>query len=90
MRGILFMEERYARCQDLYRCGSREPGFYQNNSTVLEHAGDIYAMNGMVNEAVGYWKQALDDDHQTEILKWKIENKQYITEEDPTKRTCSC
>ena len=39
-------------------------------------------MNGMVNEAVGYWKQALDDDHQTEILKWKIENKQYISEEE--------
>lgn len=79
---ILFMEERYVDAKTYIDAALKNRDSTENNSTVLEHAGDIYAMNGMVNEAVGYWKQALDDDHQTEILKWKIENKQYISEEE--------
>ena len=39
-------------------------------------------MNGMIDEAVEYWKQAYDDDHQTALLEWKIKNKQYISEEE--------
>ena len=76
------MEERYVDAKTYIDAALKNRDSTENNSTVLEHAGDIYAMNGMVNEAVGYWKQALDDDHQTEILKWKIENKQYISEEE--------
>ena len=78
---ILFMEERYADAKTYIDAALKNRDSTENNSTVLEHAGDIYAMNGMMDGALDYWKQAYDDDHKTEVLKWKIDNKQYISEE---------
>ena len=57
-----------------------------DNSTVLEHAGDIYYMNGMADESVDFWKKAYTGENQTEVLAWKIKNRQYITEEELKKR----
>ena len=79
---ILFKEERYADAKTYIDAALKNRDSTENNSTVLEHAGDIYAMNGMIDEAVEYWKQAYDDDHQTALLEWKIKNKQYISEEE--------
>lgn len=84
---ILFMEERYAEAktyidQALKNCDSTE-----NNATVIEHAGDIYAMNGIADKAVEYWKQAYTGDNKTAVLEWKIKNEQYIREEDLQKKT---
>lgn len=79
---ILFMEERYADAKTYIDAALKNRDSTENNNTVLEHAGDIYAMNGMTREALEYWKQAFADDNQTEVLKWKIENKQYISEEE--------
>ena len=56
------------------------------SAVVLEHAGDIYAMNGMIDDAMKYWKQALDGDGQNAVLKWKINNRQYITEDELLRR----
>ena len=47
---------------------------------------DIYAMNGMIDDAMKYWKQALDGDGQNAVLKWKINNRQYITEDELLRR----
>lgn len=83
---ILFMEERYAEAKPYIDEALKNRDSTENNSTVLEHAGDIYAMNGIIDEAVEYWKQAYDDDHKTDLLEWKINNKQYITEEELQRR----
>ena len=84
---ILFMEERYADAKTYIDAALKNRDSTENNSTVLEHAGDIYAMNGMTDEAVDYWKQAYDDDHKTVVLEWKIKNRQYITEEELQRRS---
>jgi len=84
---ILFMEERYADAKTYIDEALKNRDSTENNSTVLEHAGDIYAMNGMADESVGFWKQAYDDDHKTDILKWKIDNRQYISEEELQRRS---
>ena len=78
---ILFMEERYADAKTYIDAALKSRDSTENNSTVLEHAGDIYAMNGMMDGALDYWKQAYEDDHKTDVLKWKIDHKQYISEE---------
>lgn len=78
---ILFKQERYADAKTYIDAALKNRDSTENNSTVLEHAGDIYAMNGMADEAVDYWKKAYDDDHKTAVLEWKIKNKQYISEE---------
>lgn len=43
-------------------------------------------MNGMIDDAMKYWKQALDGDGQNAVLKWKITNRQYITEDELLRR----
>lgn len=83
---ILFKEERYTEAKTYIDQALKNRDSTENNSTVLEHAGDIYAMNGMMDKSVEFWKQAYDDNHQTELLKWKIDNKQYISEEDFLRR----
>lgn len=83
---ILFMEERYAEAKLYIDQTIMHMDSTESNGTLYEHAGDIYAMNGLKDEAVDYWKKALELDAGNGILKWKIENKQYITEENFNKR----
>ncbi len=83
---ILFMEERYADAKTYIDQALKNRDSTADNSTVLEHAGDIYYMNGMADESVDFWKKAYTGENQTEVLAWKIKNRQYITEEELKKR----
>lgn len=78
---ILFMEERYAEAKNYIDQTLVHMDSTDTSATIYEHAGDIYSMNGLTEEALGYWEKALSLDAQSEIIKWKIDNKQYITEE---------
>lgn len=54
------------------------------SGTVLEHAGDIYARLGMMDEALYYWNLALHRDATgTALLPKKIKKKKYL---EPAKR----
>ena len=79
---ILFMEERYADAKTYIDQSLKNRDSTENNTAVIEHAGDIYAMNGIMDKAVEFWKQAYVGDNKTDVLDWKIKNKQYIREED--------
>ncbi len=71
---ILFKEERYADAKTYIDAALKNSDSTENNSTILEHAGDIYAMNGMIDDAMKYWKQALVDDGRE--CRPEMENKQ--------------
>ena len=86
---ILFMEERYADAKTYIDQALKNRDSTADNSTVIEHAGDIYYMNGMADESVDFWKKAYTGENQTEVLAWKIKNRQYITEEELKKRNAS-
>lgn len=45
---------------------------------LLSHAGDIYFMNGLPDEAVELWKQALELNPDDELLKRKVKHKTYF------------
>jgi len=47
---------------------------------VLEHAGDIYAMNSEMELAMRYWKLAVQKGGESAILSRKIKQKKYIKE----------
>ena len=83
---ILFMEERYADAKTYIDQALKNRDSTADNSTVIEHAGDIYYMNGMADESVDFWKKAYTGENQTEVLAWKIKNRQYITGEELKKR----
>ena len=80
------MEERYADAKTYIDQALKNRDSTADNSTVLEHAGDIYYMNGIADESVDFWKKAYTGENQTEVLAWKIKNRQYITGEELKKR----
>ena len=73
---ILFMQKRYAEARiyidQTLQADSTASG------VLLEHAGDIYAQCGEIEQALEYWKQAAKDDPDNKILRRKIKRKKYI------------
>ena len=73
---ILFMQERYEEAK-IYIDQA-----LQNDSTVsgviIEHAGDIYAMNKDMQQAVDYWKQAQKAGNDSKVLIRKIRQRKYL------------
>lgn len=75
---ILFKQERYAEANIYIEQA------LQNDSTlssvIIDHAGDIAAMNGNMEEAVSLWQQALLLDPNNKLLQRKIKKKKYLKE----------
>lgn len=78
---ILFVEERYADAKNYIDETLNNVDSLESNTAIFEHAGDIYSMNGLTEEALEYWKKAYENGEKTKTLEWKIENRRYITEE---------
>ena len=73
---ILFMQERYAEAR-IYIDQTLQNDTLPS-SVVVEHAGDIYALNGDIEKAISLWTQALADDPNNKLLARKIKRKKYI------------
>ncbi len=86
---ILFMEERYHEAKIYIDQAVGNLDSTQNNNTVIEHAGDIYAMNGMTDEAMKFWQKSYDAGNKSDAMELKLKNKRYITEEEVKKMTNS-
>ncbi|MBO4827115.1 MAG: hypothetical protein J5506_07785 [Prevotella sp.] len=75
---ILFMQERYAEAQ-IYIDQA-----IQNDTTasvvLLEHGGDIHAMNNDLLQALDLWQKALDGGSDSKVLIRKIKIRKYIKE----------
>lgn len=83
---ILFMEDRYAEAKAYIDQAVANLDSVESNLAIYEHAGDIYAMNGLSEQAVKFWQKAYDGGQKTEVLAWKMENKRYVTEEELKKK----
>ena len=73
---ILFMQERYTEAKiyiDQTIQYDKEP-----SDVVLEHAGDIYAMNKDFDKALDYWNRSLKAGNTSKLLLRKIKSKKYI------------
>ena len=67
------MEERYADAKTYIDQALKNCDSTADNSTVLEHAGDIYYMNGMADESVDFWKKASTGENQTEVVIFMVQ-----------------
>lgn len=56
---ILFKEERYMEAKEYINRAVEHRDSTRNNSTIFEHAGDIYLNCDEAKDAVEYWKKAL-------------------------------
>lgn len=73
---ILFLEEKFTEAkiyieQSLKNGGDSHPG-------IVEHAGDIFFVNGDLKKAMDYWQQADEMGSDSKTLKKKIKQKKYI------------
>lgn len=76
---VLFRQGRYAEAQAYIDMAM------DNDTTasavIIEHAGDIAAMNGNTDRAVDYWQRALGLDPDNALLARKIRLRRYIEED---------
>ena len=77
---ILFMQERYAESK-LY-IDQAVASDSLASDVILEHAGDIHAMNGDVVKALEYWRKAKEAGSESKVLIRKIRQKKYIKDEN--------
>jgi len=58
---ILYREERFMEAKQFITKAVEKRDSTHNNSTIFEHAGDIYLSCDEAKAAVDYWKKALDE-----------------------------
>lgn len=75
---ILFMKGRYSEAKNYIDQALSVESDSTIGPVVIEHAGDIYAMNGDTSKAVEYWKKALSMGGDKAILQKKIKQRKYI------------
>ena len=79
---ILFMQKRYSEAkiyidQALQNMGDADaPG----NEVIIEHAGDIYALNKEMDRALSLWRDAQQKKPEDQLLQKKIKQKKYFKE----------
>lgn len=74
---VLFMRGDYSLAK-FYQ--QRAIDITDKEPTILEHFGDILFQLGDLDGALNYWQKALDAGSESDILKQKITQKQYIPE----------
>lgn len=77
---ILFMQGRYAEAKIYIDQALQNMDESENNTVIIEHAGDIYAQNKDIDRAVSFWQDAQQKKPDDQILTRKIKLKKYIKE----------
>lgn len=75
---ILFQQKRYSEAKIYIDQALRNDTDSLASNVILEHAGDIYAMNGDADKAVGYWQRAIDTGGDKAALLRKIRLRKYV------------
>ena len=73
---ILFMQKRYAEARIYIDQAVKNDS--TESDVILEHAGDIYALNNDMEQALVYWQKAREKGADRKILIRKIKRKKYI------------
>lgn len=74
---ILFKQKKYKDAQPYIDMAIKNDT--TNSAVLLEHAGDIYYMNGDAGKALEYWREALENsDEENKVLIRKIKLKKYV------------
>ena len=74
---VLFKRKDYAKAREAIDRTLELTGEDDMSADVLEHAGDIYFMDGEPDKALCFWKEALKLTPDNELLQRKVRNKSY-------------
>ncbi len=82
---ILFQQEKYAEAKyyidsTLILMGD---SIADDDSNIIEHAGDIYAKNGFIDKAVEFWQKSLDMGNKSSALSKKLKKRKYLEYKNP-------
>lgn len=76
---ILFKKKKYADALQYIDMAVKNDT--TKSAVIIEHAGDIYALNGNIDKAMEYWQQALEaGDKDNKVLIRKIKIRKYVDE----------
>lgn len=77
---ILFMQKRYSEAKIYIDQALKNDTDSTQSGVIIEHAGDIYAMNGQIDQALQYWNQAVKIVGKDEkaLIERKIKLKKYL------------
>ena len=75
---ILFLEKKYTEARIYIEQSLKNGG--ESHSGIVEHAGDIFFVNGDLDKAMKYWQKADEMGADSKTLKKKIKQKKYIEE----------
>jgi len=73
---ILFKKKKYNEAKIWIDNAMKNGG--DKSNIEIEHCGDIYYMNDLKDEAVGYWKKSIDLGNKSKTLVKKIEQHKYM------------
>ncbi len=73
---ILFLQQRYTEAKIYIDQALKYDT--DSNAVIIEHGGDIYAMNGDTDHAVQLWQEAAKKDPDNKSLARKIRKRKYI------------
>jgi tetratricopeptide (TPR) repeat protein len=75
---VLFQKKNFSLAKFYMETALKNGG--NENPTLLEHYGDILFMLDRVDEAVSFWKRALDYGSESDVLDQKIKEKRFISD----------
>ncbi len=82
---ILYKQNRYAEAKIYIDQALANDSDSVQSGVILEHAGDIYYRNNLTNEAVTFWKKALEAGNDSVLLPKKIKLRKLITDDNNKK-----
>lgn len=77
---ILFMQARYSEAKIYIEQALQNMDDSLNNEVIIEHAGDIYALNEDIDRALDLWRDAQTKKPEDQLLIRKIKQKKYLRE----------
>ena len=77
---ILFMQARYSEAKIYIEQALQNLDDSLNNEVIIEHAGDIYALNEDIDRALDLWRDAQTKKPEDQLLIRKIKQKKYLRE----------
>ncbi len=75
---ILFLRGRYQDARTYIDMALEHDTDSVGSSVIIEHAGDIYSMNGETAKAIDFWKKALPESEHKALITKKIRLKKYV------------
>lgn len=76
---VLFQQKKYSEAKVYIdkTLSVMNNEYSEDDAGIIEHAGDIYAKNGLMQQAIDFWQQSSDLGNKSSILEKKLKKQKY-------------